>query len=217
MSDQKNAVFDDNKIATQAGMVTVFHFDTSTGEFLCQSEEYCALGVGIPACSCLDAPPGKVDNQAIVRSDDNSSWSVMADYRGVTVYNTQTLATEIITAIGPLSDNVTTSSPATPYDKWDGSKWVTDTDAQRAADIAVADTQKTALIASATEQISILQDAVNLEMATDAERAQLTALQSYRVLLNRVDTSTAPNIQWLAVSVPATTSTTDTTTEVNNG
>lgn len=41
-----------------------------------------------------------------------------------------------------------------------------------------------------------LQDAVDLNIATEAERQQLTAWKKYRVLLNRVDTSKAPDIEW---------------------
>ncbi|HHL1887459.1 TPA: tail fiber assembly protein, partial [Klebsiella pneumoniae] len=35
-----------------------------------------------------------------------------------------------------------------------------------------------------------------LEMATDDEKTRLAAWKKYRVLLNRVDTSTAPDIKW---------------------
>ncbi|MDU7837696.1 MAG: tail fiber assembly protein [Pantoea sp.] len=56
--------------------------------------------------------------------------------------------------------------------------------------------QKTSLIAEASQSISILQDAVDLDMATEDEKNQLTAWKKYRVLLNRVDTSTAPDIPW---------------------
>lgn len=62
--------------------------------------------------------------------------------------------------------------------------------------IAEAEQQKQALLAEANNAILPLQDAVDLEMATDEEVAQLTAWKKYRVLLNRVDTSTAPNIDW---------------------
>ncbi|HBR2160753.1 TPA: tail fiber assembly protein, partial [Klebsiella pneumoniae] len=47
-----------------------------------------------------------------------------------------------------------------------------------------------------SQTISILQDAVDLDMATDEERTQLTTLKKYRVLLSRVDTSKAPDIDW---------------------
>jgi hypothetical protein len=47
-----------------------------------------------------------------------------------------------------------------------------------------------------TDVIATLQDAVDLDMATDAEKTALTALKKYRVLLNRVDTTKAPDITW---------------------
>lgn len=62
--------------------------------------------------------------------------------------------------------------------------------------ISQAEQQKANLIAEANQTISILQDAVDLDMATDEERTQLTTLKKYRVLLSRVDTSKAPDIDW---------------------
>lgn len=62
--------------------------------------------------------------------------------------------------------------------------------------IARAEAQKQSLLEEATNVIAPLQDAVDLDMATDEEMAQLTALRKYRVLLNRVDTSTEPDIEW---------------------
>ena len=46
-----------------------------------------------------------------------------------------------------------------------------------------------------SEYIAPLQDAVDLEIATEEERSLLEAWNKYRVLLNRVDTSTAPDIE----------------------
>ena len=48
-----------------------------------------------------------------------------------------------------------------------------------------------------SEYIAPLQDAVDLEIATEEERSLLEAWKKYRVLLNRVDTSVAPDIEWL--------------------
>lgn len=48
----------------------------------------------------------------------------------------------------------------------------------------------------AADRISVLQDAVDLDMATDQEIANLKAWKVYRVLLSRVNTSTAPDIEW---------------------
>ncbi|WP_426099108.1 tail fiber assembly protein [Providencia sp. PROV200] len=62
--------------------------------------------------------------------------------------------------------------------------------------IAEAEQQKQSLLAEANNAIAPLQDAVDLDMSTDEEKAQLTAWKTYRVYLNRVDTSTAPDIEW---------------------
>ncbi|HCN3856092.1 TPA: tail fiber assembly protein, partial [Escherichia coli] len=55
-------------IATVAGDVTVFNYDSKTREYLSTSTEYLAVGVGIPACSCLDAPGIHKAGYAICRS-----------------------------------------------------------------------------------------------------------------------------------------------------
>lgn len=199
MSGDIKAVFDSNLIATQAGTVQVFHFDMTSREFLGTEEVYIHVGVGLPAFSCLEEPPVQSEYQVAVRSEDNSSWSVTDDYRGIIVYDIQTLASHVITEPGPIPDTVTTSPPSTPYDKWDGSAWVTDADAQHASDVAAADKQKSELMAKVSEEISVLSDAVNLDMATMTEKSQLVELQTYRVLLRRIDTSNAPDIEWPSI------------------
>lgn len=52
------------------------------------------------------------------------------------------------------------------------------------------------LMLTANQKITPLQDALDLDMATDEELAQLNAWKTYRVLLSRVVTSTAPDIDW---------------------
>ncbi|EGB9086421.1 tail fiber assembly protein [Escherichia coli] len=62
--------------------------------------------------------------------------------------------------------------------------------------VAEAELQKSALLTVANNAIAPLQDAVDLEMVTDDEQALLLAWKKYRVLLNRVDTSATPEIEW---------------------
>lgn len=62
--------------------------------------------------------------------------------------------------------------------------------------IVEAEAQKQALIAEAATAIAPLQDAVDLDMATPEEESALKEWKIYRVLLSRVDTSTAPDITW---------------------
>ncbi|MDX7987571.1 tail fiber assembly protein [Xenorhabdus sp. 12] len=59
-----------------------------------------------------------------------------------------------------------------------------------------AEFQKQELLREASEKISINQDAVDLGIATDTEKSALTEWRKYRVLLNRVDCSIAPDIVW---------------------
>ena len=61
--------------------------------------------------------------------------------------------------------------------------------------MAQAEDERKRLLTLATEKIAPLQDAAELDMASDEERAALTAWRKYRVLLNRVDTS-ATDITW---------------------
>lgn len=62
--------------------------------------------------------------------------------------------------------------------------------------IAQAETQKQRLLTEVVTVIAPLQDAVDLDMETSEEAERLTAWKKYRVQLNRVDTSTAPDINW---------------------
>lgn len=62
--------------------------------------------------------------------------------------------------------------------------------------IAEAELQKQILLSEAAEAIAPLQDAVDLDIATDEEITLLNEWKKYRVLLNRVDTSLAPDIKW---------------------
>lgn len=62
--------------------------------------------------------------------------------------------------------------------------------------IVEAEQQKQALLAEANSAIAPLQYAENLGIATAEESASLVDWQKYSVCLNRVDTSTAPDIDW---------------------
>ncbi|EQB8244978.1 tail fiber assembly protein, partial [Escherichia coli] len=122
-----NAVLNSEFIATKAGDITVYNYDGETREYISTSSEYLAVGVGIPAYSCLDAPGIHREGYVICRSVDFNSWGYVPDHRGETVYSTETGESKEITAPGDYPENTTTIAPLSPYDKWDGEKWVTDT------------------------------------------------------------------------------------------
>ncbi|EFA4026104.1 tail fiber assembly protein [Escherichia coli] len=62
--------------------------------------------------------------------------------------------------------------------------------------VSEANAEKNRLIQNANDTIAPLQDAVDLDMATDEEISLLAEWKKYRVLLMRVDTTKAPDIEW---------------------
>lgn len=62
--------------------------------------------------------------------------------------------------------------------------------------VALANSTREGLQAEAALKIAPLQDAVDIDDATDEERATLTTWKKYRVALNRLDLSAAPDITW---------------------
>ncbi|RAW88356.1 tail fiber assembly protein [Photorhabdus laumondii] len=58
------------------------------------------------------------------------------------------------------------------------------------------ESKKQQFIVEASQQIAPLQDAVDLGIATKEEEATLLVWKKYRVMLNRIDISLAPDIEW---------------------
>ncbi|EFC9694743.1 tail fiber assembly protein [Escherichia coli] len=192
-----NAELNSELIATAAGNITVYNYDCETREYISTSTEYLAVGVGIPACSCLDAPGTHKAGYAICRSVDLNSWEYVPDHRGEVVYSTETGDTKEITVPGDYPENTTTIAPLTPYDKWDGEKWVTDTEAQHSAAVEAAEAQRQSLIDAAMASISLIQLKLQAgRKLTQAETTRLNAVLDYLDALEMVDTSSAPDIEW---------------------
>lgn len=187
-------IFDDAGHATEAGNVRVFHYVAETGEYWTWSDEFIPVGVSIPGNSTLIDPGEDVAGHVWVFN--GSAWVSKEDHRGKMVYSTATGVEVIVKYIGDIKDGFTTTAPVTPYDKWDGTQWVTDADAQHAADVAVSAQTKSALRAVADDEIDWLQDAVDTGIATDEEITLLAAWKTYRVQLMRIKTDTAPDIEW---------------------
>ncbi|QLR26487.1 tail fiber assembly protein [Citrobacter sp. RHBSTW-01013] len=190
------ATLNKNGIATKAGDMMVYNFDGETREYLSASVEFLAVGVGIPASSCTDAPVDEKAGFAICRTVSFDGWDYVIDHRGEAVYDTETGQPVEITGLGDYHDNVTTIKPLTPYDRWNGREWVTDEDAQKSAQVLEAEQQKSALLAEAQSTISLWQTELQLGIISDDDKASLITWMKYIQALNAVDTSTAPDIEW---------------------
>lgn len=74
--------------------------------------------------------------------------------------------------------------------------WVDAPAASHESQVEQAEYQRSQLRAKADSEIAWRQDAVDAGIATEEETAALAEWKKYRVLLMRVDTSTAPDIEW---------------------
>lgn len=194
MSD-KEITLDENGFATEAGFITVYSYDGETREFISSSVEYLPIGVGVPANSCIDAPGSKKDGFTIRRNADSTGWEYVADHRGEIIYSTETGESKEITDLGDYPENTTTIAPLTPYDKWDGEKWVTDTEAQHSAAVEAAEAQRQSLIDAAMASISLIQLKLQAgRKLTQAETTRLNAVLDYIDAVTATDTSTAPDV-----------------------
>ncbi|MZY23974.1 tail fiber assembly protein [Enterobacter hormaechei] len=184
-------------IATVAGDITVFNFEGETREYLSSSVEYLAVGVGIPANSCTDAPGESREGLAICRTADFTAWEYVADHRGETVYSTETGEPEIVSLPGDYPEGTTTLAPSTPYDTWNGNEWVTDTEAQHSAAVEVAERQRQSLINTAMASISMIQLKLQAgRTLTQTETTKLNIVLDYIDAVTATEISTAPDIIW---------------------
>lgn len=177
------------KMTDSNRVITLYNLSSSTNEFIGQGDGFIPANTGLPAYSTDIEPPLAKDGFVAVFDFESEKWSLVEDHRGKTVYDIHTGEAITINQLGKLPDDVVSVAPEGHFVKWDGKKWVHDTEAEKMAQITQATQQKESLIALAASKIAPLQDAVDLDIATEAEAALLLAWKKCRVLLNRVDTS----------------------------
>ena len=187
-------VFDENGLATEPGYIRCYYYGTVTIEYMGWSDEYINIGVSLPGDSTDIDPGDKVAGKVAVFQ--NGGWVLNEDHRGETVYSTADATSSTVDYIGPVKDGYTSVAPTGPYQKWDGEKWIADTDAQHAADVKAADKQKAALLVEAQETISFWQTELQLGIISEEDKASLIGWMNYIKALKAVKTSTAPEITW---------------------
>ncbi|HAD9339604.1 TPA_asm: tail fiber assembly protein [Salmonella enterica] len=176
------------KMSDTPQTIKIFNLRSDTNEFIGAGDAYIPPHTGLPA-NCTDiAPPDIPASHIAIFDAETGTWSLHEDHRGETVYDTTTGNQVYISAPSPLPENVTSVSPDGEYQKWDGKAWVKDEAAETAARLREAEGTKSRLLQMASEKIAPLQDAVDLDEATDKEKASLLAWRKYRVQVNRVDT-----------------------------
>lgn len=189
-------VFDESGLAITAGDIRCFYYDPLTFEYTGWSDEYIHIGVSMPGRSTDIYPGDEVAGEVSVFK--NGGWVREADHRGEVVYSTADGIASTVDYIGDIKDGFTTDAPATPYDKWDGTRWVTDASAQHSADIKLAEAEKQKLIDQANTYMNGKQwpGKAAIGRLKGEELAQYNLWLDYFDELEAVDISTAPNIIW---------------------
>ncbi|EFB6855789.1 tail fiber assembly protein [Escherichia coli] len=188
-------IFDESGLATQQGELRCYYYDAVTAEYMGWSDEYINIGVSMPGNSTDIDPGDEISGEIAVF--ENGQWVFYEDHRGETVYSITNASSSTVDYIGPIKDGYTTITPSTPYDKWDGEKWVKDTEAQHGAAVEAAEAQRQSLIDAAMASISLIQLKLQVgRKLTQAETTRLNAVLDYIDAVTATDTSTAPDVIW---------------------
>ncbi|MEX1770678.1 tail fiber assembly protein [Escherichia coli] len=175
------------RMSAEAQTIRVFNYLDGSNEFIGENDAYIPPHTGLPANSTDIAPPEIPAGFAAIFDTTRNLWNLIEDHRGKTVYHTETGDAKTISKLGALPEDVTCIPPDDEYQKWSGNQWVTDDEAKRQAQISYANSKKDELLKYASVKIAILQDAVDLCIATDEEKVLLNEWKKYRVLVNRLN------------------------------
>ncbi|EEW8735254.1 tail fiber assembly protein [Escherichia coli] len=184
------------KMTGKSRTITVYNYRADTCEFIGKGDALIPPFTGLPACCTSEKPPETSAGCIPVYDTESGRWNITEDHRGEVVYDTETGHQMEITEPGKYPTGTTTAAPENPWQKWNGKAWIDDADAERNALTESAKNNKSMLLKQANTAVATLQDAVDLEMATEDEKAQLAAWRKYRVLLSRIQPENAPDIEW---------------------
>ena len=140
-----------------------------------------------------EAPPDAPEGKLLIRNVVAALWELIDDVRG-TWYDADGRAVQIDDLDADVS-GMTREAPPDATHKLVNGKWEQCPDKVAAAKKAAMDAEVAAGMAEANRQIAVLQDAVDLDMATPEEEAALKAWKKYRVLLSRAKSdANYPNV-----------------------
>ena len=188
-------VFDENGLATEPGNIRCFYYDPTTGEYTGWSDEYIHIGVSMPGHSTDIDPGDEIPGKVSVFT--GGAWIQQEDHRCTVVYSTVNGIGSVVDYIGEIKSGFTQLMPVTQFDKWDGEKWVTDTEAQNSAAVDAAEAQRQSLIGAAMDSISLIQLKLRAgRNLTQEEKTRLNSVLDYIDAVEAIDTSNVPDIEW---------------------
>lgn len=176
--------------------ITVYNLRSDTNEFIGIGDAYIPAYTGLPANCTTIKPPVIKDGFTAIFDTIKKQWLLYEDHRGENVFDIENGNKQLITELGPYPVGTTTIPPENQWQKWNGSAWENDSEAEHNAHVRDAELLKNELMKLANTNIEILQDAIGFDMATEEDKSLLTEWRKYRIELNRLNLNTAPDIFW---------------------
>lgn len=176
--------------------ITVYNLRSDTNEFIGIGDAYIPAYTGLPANCTTIKPPVIEAGFAAIFDTNKKKWFLCEDHRGESVFDTENGNKQLITELGPYPVGTTTLPPENQWQKWNGSAWVSDSEAEHNAHVRDAELLKNELMKLANTNIEILQDTIDFDMATEEDKALLTKWRKFRIELNKLNLNTAPAISW---------------------
>ncbi|TKI02169.1 tail fiber assembly protein, partial [Martelella alba] len=173
--------------------IKTYQYDNN-GIYIGDVDEWVTTGTGVSAGATSVAPPAVESGYVAVFSAN--TWSMVVDNRGKTVYSTTDRLASTVDYVGPINEGFTTLKPSTDYDVWTDGSWVTDTTAQKNAEITAAKNTQSELLSDAKNTISIWQTELSLGNITDADKTSLTTWINYIKELQEIDVNNPMDITW---------------------
>lgn len=176
-------------MSNKAQTLKTFNVRSDTKEFIGYSDCYIPAHTGLPANSTLTPPPKIPGGSVAVYDGEQDSWKIIEDHRGQIVFSTKTGESQVITVLGPLPHDTVSTGPTEQYMKWDGTEWVHDAEAEKAAFQAKAESQRQYLLSVANSTIADWRTELQLEVITGDDRAGLIKWMAYIKDLKTLDLS----------------------------
>ncbi|MCC8376313.1 MULTISPECIES: tail fiber assembly protein [Photorhabdus] len=133
--------------------------------------------------------------------EKSGQWELVENKKGIMIYDIESGQSqenrEVI-----IPDGFIEQPRPSQYHRWNGEWSISKDDEERWKNdiqqvvINDAENKRQQLLFTVNKKVTPLQDAVDLDIATEAEKDALLIWKKYRVMLNRIDISQAPNIEW---------------------
>ena len=120
--------------------------------------------------------------------EQDGKWFLVEDNREKTAFNIETKDAVKIDYLGELKAGFTLLEPF-EFCKWNGEKWVVDDEQKSTFIIKQQQLNIANLLSDANNEIDILNDKIELEIATDDDKKLLKKWKFYRIQLKSIDTN----------------------------